>query len=35
MATYQIWRETVKTEGNYGRKCLFSHLRMRDAESVF
>ena len=32
MATYQIWVQTVTTEGSYSTKCLFWFLRMRNAE---
>ena len=33
MATFQIWRETVKTRGGYPRKCVFSPVSLffRDA----
>ena len=27
MATYQIWRETVKTRGGYPRTCVFPLFR--------
>ena len=31
MATYQIWVQTVATEGSYSTKCLFWVLRMRNS----